>query len=341
MEFSEKISVVMPVYNTDVSILQEAVGSILGQTFQDFEFIIVDDCSSSPARDYLQALPDPRVRLLRNETNQGVTKSLNRGFRAAKGKYIARMDADDISLPQRLEKQYAFMESHPDAIVCGANVEVFGTRQKKPASVPGFDQSDMDAYRVKMLFVNPGPVHPTAFFSNEKLLRQHILYDEALTYAQDYGLWAEVSRYGTVWKLGEVLLRYRAHGKQISSAHRQRQIQCDQATQRKLLTELVGEVSDGELNLHYAWSALRDPDLAISPAIDRWYQRMLAANRKKRLYDQKKLQLYILNLKRQLIDQTCLKDPSFFKKAGLYFRYLPILPAVRASAKAMFLSFRR
>lgn len=125
MVFAEKISVVMPTYNTEVSILKEAVDSILNQTFGDFEFIIIDDGSTNNSVEYLKSLQDQRVKIIRNDTNIGITKSLNIGLRAAKGKYIARMDSDDIAFPDRFEIQYAFMESHPDVFVCGAKVKHF------------------------------------------------------------------------------------------------------------------------------------------------------------------------------------------------------------------------
>ena len=114
-----KISVVMPVYNTAVPFLKDAVDSIVNQTCQDFEFLIIDDGSTGECAEYLAHLRDPRIRIIRNPKNIGITKSLNIGFREAKGKYIARMDSDDISFPARFERQYAFMEAHPDTIVCG------------------------------------------------------------------------------------------------------------------------------------------------------------------------------------------------------------------------------
>ncbi len=154
------ISVVMPVYNTPVPYLKEAVGSILGQTFRDFELIIVDDGSENETEEYLRTLSDPRIRLIRNETNRGITRSLNIGFAAARGKYIARMDGDDISFPERFEKQFAFMESHPDVFVCGADSVNLGDEPRPVSTV----MEDMESYRVRMLFAYPGPTHPTAFF---------------------------------------------------------------------------------------------------------------------------------------------------------------------------------
>lgn len=335
MPFAERISVVMPVYNTEILILKEAVDSILNQTFRDFEFIIVDDCSGEAVRKFLQGLRDPRIRLIRNETNLGVTKSLNVGFRAAQGKYIARMDADDIALPVRFEKQYALMENHPEVIVCGSSVEVFGARRQAPVRPRADEEPDMEAYRVKMLFTNPGPVHPTAFFSHEKLLEHHIEYDESLPYAQDYGMWTVVCDYGDVWKIGDVLLRYRAHAGQVSSAHRQRQIACDQQTQKKLLTALLGPVTQEELDRHYVCSAACNTDTAINPAIDRWYRRLLSANRKRGIYNQKKLKRFITETKRRLIEQACGQHPPIMKKIFLFFRYLPFISALRATGKTI------
>ena len=128
------VSVLMPVYNTQAGFLAEAVESILNQTFGEFEFLIVDDCSTlKETTEYLNSLDDPRVKIIRNHENLGITKSLNIGIREAAGKYIARMDSDDISLPQRLEKQYAFMETHPDpdnAKSDGPNMVPLGEMEK-------------------------------------------------------------------------------------------------------------------------------------------------------------------------------------------------------------------
>ena len=167
-QFDKKISVVMPVFDTPVSFLKEAVDSILTQSFKEFEFVIIDDGSPDSCREYLESLNDPRIYTIHNKTNQGVTKSLNIGLRAAKGKYIARMDADDISLPYRLEEQFVFMESHPDILVCGSKTETIGRKIQSAPSGKTL-MTDMEEYRIRMLFVNPGPIHPTAFFRHDKL----------------------------------------------------------------------------------------------------------------------------------------------------------------------------
>lgn len=320
------ISVVMPTYNTPVSFLKEAVESILRQTFRDFEFIIVDDGTTDESRQYLEGLTDRRIRIIRNETNIGITKSLNIGFREARGKYIARMDGDDVSLPKRFEKQLACMKSHPNAIACGTKTAKIGRRTF--ALRRGME--DMERYRVRMLFANPGPVHSTAFFDREKLNQYHIQYDEQLIYAQDYGMWMTISRYGDICVLPEVLGLYRVHAGQISKAHRQSQIMCDKMTQRKLLTQLLGDVTDEESDMHYRYSTGYYRDATLTPQIVGWYDRILAANSQRKIYDQKKLKRRIIRIKRKLINQTFTKEMSIREKAALLFRNLPFPDAVYA-----------
>ena len=326
-----KISVVMPIYNTPVSFLKEAVESILNQTVQDFEFIIVDDGSANEIKEYLGGLTDPRIRIIRNETNIGITKSLNIGFKDAHGQYIARMDSDDISLPERFEKQLAFMEAHPDVIVCGTNVEFFGSK----SFVLKRQIHDMKTYRINLLFYNPGPMHPTAFLNRALLERYQITYDENLIYAQDYGLWAEIAAHGKITILPEVLLKYRVHAQQVSIKKQKNQIQCGQIVQRKLLTQLLGTVTEEELSFHYRHSPGYYRDATITPQIAEWYDRLIAANAQRKIYDQKKLKQRIVQIKRILIGQTFTKEMSKGEKAMLLFRYLPFFVAVQAVLEIM------
>jgi len=316
----------MPTYNTDVQYLKEAVDSILNQSFRDFEFIIIDDGSTNNSPEYLNSIPDPRVKIIRNETNIGITKSLNKGLRAATGKYIARMDSDDISLPDRFEKQFAFMEKNPDVFACGSKVVNIGETVTGQAS--GIE--DMDSYRVRMLFGPPGPDHPTAFFNYDKLKEHNIMYDEELIYAQDYGLFATISQVGRICILPEVLVLRRVFEGQISRAKRPRQMQCDQMTQKKLLTQLLGEVSQEEVEMHYRCSTTFFKDAEINPQVNAWYQRIIRANREKQIYNQKLLEMRISRIKIRLISQTVANTgKSKMKQAMMLFHYLPFFTACR------------
>lgn len=120
-----EISVVLSVYN-DAKYVGVAIESVLAQTFTDFELIIIDDASTDESLSIARDFADERIRIVENEENLGLTKSLNKGISLAQGKYIARMDSDDICLPTRFEKQVAYLDAHPDVGVCGGWVELIG-----------------------------------------------------------------------------------------------------------------------------------------------------------------------------------------------------------------------
>lgn len=320
------ISVVMSTYNTPVSFLKEAVDSILNQTFRDFEYIIIDDGSNDDSLEYLHSLSDPRIRIIRNEKNIGLTKSLNIGFRAARGKYIARMDSDDISFPERFEKQLAFMEKHPDVIACGAKTIDLDPKKAPVKKVRGRVWEDFENYRVRMLFGNPGPNHSTVFIRRALLNQFHIEYDENLICAQDYGLFASIVQYGKISILPEPLIYYRHHGEQISQKHLEKQIHCAKMVEKKLLTQLLGNVTEEELDMHFRYSgpyyANYYPDLIIDPQSKKWYDQLILANHEKHVYNEKKLKRRIVMVKAKLIKQSFTDEMSIFNKLSLFLRYI-------------------
>ncbi len=317
------ISVVLPSYNASVPFLKEAVDSILHQTFQDFELIIVDDCSTDETPAYLSGLSDPRIRVIRNDVNLGTTRSLNIGFGEAGGTYIARMDSDDISRADRFEKQLAFMESHPDVIVCGSQVtrrlEDLRPGESAAPAGPGREKEpeDMESYRVRMLFSNPGPAHPTAFFRREALLRYQLRYDESLRYAQDYDLWMRISRIGRICILPEALLFFRSHGNRVSKRFREEQIRCDRITQRKLLSRLLDHVSERESEIHYLYSTAYYRGLPLTGEVLRWYRKLLRANARRQVYDQAKLRRAVNRILFRIAKDEC---RTGIRKAAALFR---------------------
>ncbi len=121
MSENPKVSVIMSVYNGD-KYLREAIESILNQTFTDFEFIIVNDGSTDNSLEIIESYDDERIKTINNKKNIGLTKSLNKALKFAKGKYIARQDADDVSLPNRFEKQVEYLDSHPEVALVGTSV---------------------------------------------------------------------------------------------------------------------------------------------------------------------------------------------------------------------------
>lgn len=214
------ISVIMSVYKEPLEWIKESIDSILNQTFKDFEFIIVND---NPQRkenaeilsDY--AIKDERICILSNEVNIGLTKSLNRALLVAHGKYIARMDADDISYPTRFQKQFDFLEKHLDVGVCGANVLLFGKKNE----IKYYPENDVDCY----LFERSPFAHPVVMIRVEPLKKYNLFYDSTFKYAQDYELWNRFHSYTSFYNLQDVLLKYRITDKQITKKkYREQQV---------------------------------------------------------------------------------------------------------------------
>ncbi|WP_157812207.1 glycosyltransferase [Polaribacter sp. ALD11] len=205
----------MSIYSEPIEWIKESINSILNQTFTDFEFIIINDNPSRKEntellKDYLQK--DKRIQVIENKENIGLTKSLNKGVKIAKGKYIARMDADDISLLQRLKKQFDFMESNKDYIVCGSQISYFGDKIKSYSNWTYEDNNELKS----QLVLNSCFAHPSVMIRKSVLFDNNIFYDENFKQAQDYKLWSDLSSYGKFYNIQEVLLKYRLSNQQVS-----------------------------------------------------------------------------------------------------------------------------
>ncbi len=204
-----KISVVMPVYNGE-KFLREAIDSILNQTFSDFEFIIINDASTDSTEDIIKSYDDKRIVYLKNSSNLGVACSLNNGLDIARGEYIARMDADDISLPERFAKQVAFMDKHKDIGVCGTWIEFFGERKGIFKNTVGKKQTKID-----MLF-SSCIAHPSVIIRKAILEKYDFFYNKNYEQVEDYELWCRISRHYDIDNIPEALLKYRCHDKQVT-----------------------------------------------------------------------------------------------------------------------------
>lgn len=204
-----KISVIMPVYNGE-QYLREAIESILNQTYSDFEFIIINDFSMDSTEDIIKSYTDKRIVYIKNEQNMGVANTLNRGLDIAKGEYIARMDADDISLPSRFEKQVSYMDTHKDIDVLATQVFTFGAKEfNHPTSV------NHDSLKVDMLF-NTCLCHPTVMLRGSVFGKNGIRYDNAFNKLEDYELWARICNTHKIACYDEILFKYRLHENQVT-----------------------------------------------------------------------------------------------------------------------------
>lgn len=225
------VSVLMPVYNGE-SYLREAIDSILAQTFTDFEFIIINDGSSDGSESIIRSYTDTRIRYVKNEKNLKLIATLNKGLSLCTGKYIARMDADDVAYPQRFERQVAFMEAHPDYGLCGSNIDVNGELKS------WVRDGESDFIRFCLLFHNP-VCHPTAFIRNEIIRAHQLIYPAEYVHAEEYILWLHILRYSRVANLPEKLLSYRWHPGQVSQVYKDEQFRIGQRIRLELFHEIV------------------------------------------------------------------------------------------------------
>lgn len=281
------VSVVMIMYNTPEEYLRPAVESILNQTFTNFEFIIVDDGSTDDALSVIRSYSDDRIILIQNEENLGQPASRNKGIDAAKGQFIAMMDSDDISMPDRLEKELAFMQDNPDVIVCSAWYEKFGieNRVRKPII------DDFESYRCQLLFSN-APVtlcHPLTMFRKSMLDEYNIRYDVALPYAEDYGLWVICSRFGRIAILEKVLLKYRTHPSQVTTNKREDLADYSGTVSRRQLQELGIIFREEETRWRYNIVTDKNDYLLFYD----WLKEIYEANLKLKMFDPESLEAYL------------------------------------------------
>lgn len=207
MSKNPKVSVIMSVYNGE-RYLEEAIESVLNQTFTGFEFVIVSDGSTDNSLEIIKSYNDGRIRIINNKKNIGLTRSLNKALKQAKGKYIARMDADDVSLSKRLEKQYKFMEEHKDIALSGAGVLYIDGYGKEMGTAVNPQKPDTIK---KFFFAGKIPCfHPTWIFRKELL--ETIKNYRNLPTSQDYDFIARILYRGLkVSNTEECLLEYRIH----------------------------------------------------------------------------------------------------------------------------------
>ncbi len=207
-----KVGVVMPC-KTPLVYARPAVESILAQTHRDMVFVIIADGCEAEVNGYLDGLKDPRVRLIKHSTPQGVARSLNAGLRLLDTEIVFRMDADDIAAPDRVAKQLEHMRRHPDLVAVGTNVRSFTGQPGEKTRVSHHPPEHAEiAYR---LIWSNALAHPTVAFRREVVMAEGG-YDESTVYAEDYALWSLLA---PRWRLGNViepLLLYRTHGTQES-----------------------------------------------------------------------------------------------------------------------------
>ncbi|RNC64977.1 glycosyltransferase family 2 protein [Proteiniphilum sp. X52] len=228
------ISIVMPAYNAEMYI-REAIDSVNCQSFPDFECIVVDDGSTDGTRDIIRAYDDKRMVLLENKHD--FTASLNLGMDAARGRYIACMDADDIMHPDRLKIQFALMEAEPGITVCGTWMQHTG-KGALPRGISG-NISGLVEYPLLQFLKGNFMCHPTAMIRKDFLKENQLSY-ENYAYAEDYKLWTEIAKKGgTFYVESQPLLYCRISENQITNRKGEEQVKTSEKIVREVLLYLI------------------------------------------------------------------------------------------------------
>jgi glycosyltransferase involved in cell wall biosynthesis len=214
------VSVVMTVYNYE-NFVQDSIKSILSQSFSDFEFIIVDDASTDKTAEVVDSFKDSRIRYIRNSSNIGQTKSLNKAIQLSQGKYIARIDADDMAFPERLKLQVEFMERNPKVAVVGTWLQSVDEnkvliRESRYPLLP-----DLARLLLLNLLNWPCLTHPTVMI-RKAVFDKIGLYDESYYISQDYDLWLRIARNYPVRNIPRILLVYREHCGSLSRSKKEK-----------------------------------------------------------------------------------------------------------------------
>lgn len=290
---SPLVTVLMPVYNASAHVA-DAIESILHQSYKDFILLIINDGSGDDSEKIIRSYTDPRIVYIKNDHNIGLVKTLNKGIELTTTTYMARMDADDISLPYRLEKQVAFLEKHFHIGVCGSHFEKFGYETGSPPL-----HIHDEEIKAGLLFSN-GICHPSVMIRTAVLKENKIAFGVNFNYSDDFGhkllefedyaLWHKLKNVTGFANLPDVLLKYRKEGQNLS-------VQNMQAIQHRrldficfLLDELEVEYQKHACLLHCSYTEIKKTTVyADLKTLKIHFENILKANEKKKIYPENTL----------------------------------------------------
>lgn len=287
------ISVIMPVYNCALYI-EEAVKSVLNQTFSDFEFIIIDDGSTDGTVEILNKFKDSRIKLILFKENKGVSKATNEGFRLATGKYIARMDGDDISVPERFEKQVEILDRNAHIFICGGLVQYFGGSNK---IIP---YKEIHSEILVELLLSCSLCMGSSMFRRQELT--DYFYDENRRSGEDYHFWTQVAWLGEMYNIQEVLLLYRVHQNQASIKHKSQQILDDVEIRLQLFKKLNYDKNQFPDALLSKILLLNQPITVNELEVFiKWLKKLIFLNRTFKVYPLKEFEIVVKRITRDLL----------------------------------------
>jgi glycosyltransferase involved in cell wall biosynthesis len=302
------VTVLMPVYNGEKH-LAEAISSILGQTYRNFEFLIINDGSTDKSDEIILSYTDSRIKYIKNETNLKLIATLNKGISLANGKYIARMDADDIALPHRLQLQVSFLEKNQNVIVAGSWYECIG-------DIELTTQYPISHEEIKMEMLYHCPIcHPSVMWRVNTYTKTPFCAE--YLHAEDYDFWSRLIVLGDFSNIPEVLLCYRIHPQSVSRSNQETQHENSIRVRLNQFEKMGIKLTATECNIYtefcYAnWSFFNNKDLV--KALGHILNSILIANNKSRYITPSVFEKYILG-KWYHLNYNCGDESLFYALA--------------------------
>ncbi|MFC4386540.1 glycosyltransferase family 2 protein [Gracilibacillus marinus] len=214
------VTIFIPVFNSE-QYLKESINSILNQTYNNIELLLVDDGSTDNSVKLIQSIDDPRIRLLQNKGNKGIPYTRNVGLREARGKYMAIMDSDDIAMPTRIETQVNYLENNPDIDAIGSYYIKFTDNNERKISVR-YTKAD----EIKMMLLYFTPIsNPSSMVRISTVKENNLSYNEDFFVSQDYEFWAQLSKVGKIEVVEDYLLKYRTGHENITKVSKQEKLE--------------------------------------------------------------------------------------------------------------------
>jgi len=238
-----KVSVLMPVYNGELYI-KDTINSVLQQTYINFEFLIINDGSTDRTEEIILSFDDKRIKYLRNENNLGLVATLNNGIEMVETEFLARMDADDLWHPLKLEKQIRLLDSRPEVGLCGTSIHKFGAFEGD-----FIFPIDNEGLKVGFLFYCCMS-HPSVVFRMSFLKNTGLRYRTDYFPAEDYKMWTDCLNETRIYNIPEVLVYYRQHSNQITQGSNKEQATKTDIIRLEMLNNIYSGFTDQEKEFH-------------------------------------------------------------------------------------------
>lgn len=279
MSDKSKISVIMPVYKGE-KFIRQAMDSILAQTFKEFELLIINDGNKDRSKEIIESYNDPRIRLIHNENPIGLSPSRNLGFTEAKAEYIALLDSDDIAYKERLQKQFDFMEKHPDFGLLSSWVKVIDEKGRSTGSIRK-SYTPPEQIPSKLLFINE--IAQSSVFLRKSCLPQKRYRSEFLN--EDYDLWVRIAARAKIACLPKILTKYRTHKKSMSSNNSPER----EGSRRKIILYQLNNLgiipTPDELEIHLCLGEYPfQSSLDLLTKVESWLLKLIQANQQIQYY---------------------------------------------------------